>query len=192
MRTAQNWNDRYQNDDFPWDIGGLSPAIKGYVDQLKDKTIKILIPGAGHAHEAEYLYKQGYSNVYVCDWAELALQEFSNRCPGFPKDKLLCTDFFKIEDRFDLIIEQTFFCALDPELRKDYKVKMHELLKPNGVLVGLFFGIIFPKHGPPFGGEMKEYRALFFDQFSILEMAITDQSIEPRKGNELFFRMMRI
>lgn len=38
-----------------------------------------------------------------------------------------------------VLMEQTFFCAINPSLRKDYVAKMHELLAPNGKLVGVLF-----------------------------------------------------
>ena len=47
---ANFWDQKYLNDDTPWNIRKASPPLTDYIDQLKDKTIKILIPGAGHAH----------------------------------------------------------------------------------------------------------------------------------------------
>ena len=52
-----------------WDIGGPSTPLVKYFDQLADKQRKILIPGAGNAYEAEYLWAQGFSNVHVLDIA---------------------------------------------------------------------------------------------------------------------------
>ena len=57
-------------------------------------------------------------------------------------------------------IEQTFFCAIDPQYRKDYVRQSNKLLKSKGKLVGLLFD--FPiEQGPPFGGSISEYKALF-------------------------------
>ena len=52
------WQDKYINQHTGWDIGYISTPIKEYIDQLSDKSLKILIPGAGNAHEAAYLYKK--------------------------------------------------------------------------------------------------------------------------------------
>ena len=137
--NKQFWNNRYLNNETSWDIGVVSTPLKDYFDQLSDKNIRILIPGCGTSHEAEYLHLNGFENVFVADYALKALSDFSNRVPDFPRTNLLNTDFFKIEDSFDLIIEQTFFCAIDREKRKEYAKKMSELLNQNGKLVGLLF-----------------------------------------------------
>ena len=62
---AKFWNSRYEDNNFPWDIGGLSPAIQHYLDKIEDKDTRILIPGAGHAHEAKYLFNQGFTKEFI-------------------------------------------------------------------------------------------------------------------------------
>ena len=44
------WSNRYEEDRTGWDIGYPSTPLKEYIDQLTDKTISILIPGAGNAY----------------------------------------------------------------------------------------------------------------------------------------------
>jgi len=187
----QFWTDKYENDQIGWDIGGVSSPLKAYFDQLIDKSIKILIPGAGNAYEAEYLWKNGFEYVYVVDLSLSPLINFAKRNPDFSKDQLLNVDFFALNQKFDLIIEQTFFCALNPTLRKRYVTKMQELLVPNGKLVGLMFKVPLNTDRPPFGGNEGEYRALFADYFHIDVMEEANNSIPPRMGNELFIKMQR-
>ena len=147
------WTQRYQNNETGWDIGYVSTPIKAYVDQLKDKKIHILIPGAGNAYEAEYLWKQGFKNVWVIDLSQAPLNNIQSRIPDFPAEQLIHGDFFEHEKQYDLIIEQTFFCALNPTMRQDYVLAMHKRLKPKGKLVGLLFKVpLFDTH-PPFGGN---------------------------------------
>lgn len=50
------WTTRYKEKKTGWDIGYPSTPIKAYADQLTDKQLKILIPGAGNAYEAEYFF----------------------------------------------------------------------------------------------------------------------------------------
>lgn len=187
---AAYWDERYVQGTIPWDIGYASPAIKRYFEKV-DKKAKILIPGAGKAYEAAWLMEQGFTTVYVCDWAEHAIAYLIEKVPDFPKEHLIVGDFFKLEDQFDYIIEQTFFCALDPSMREAYTQKMHELLKPGGKLVGLLFASYFEKDGPPFGGTKDAYLQLFTPYFKVLHMDITPHSIPPRMGNELFFETER-
>ncbi len=98
-------------------------------------------------------------------------------------------DFFKHEGKYHLILEQTFFCALDPGIRPHYARKMHELLGEDGVLAGLLFKIEFDKSGPPFGGSEEEYKALFNPYFTILQWEDCKESIPQREGTELLFAL---
>ena len=67
--TREYWNNRYLKGNTGWDIGEVSTPLKDLIDRLSDKNLRILIPGAGRAYEAIYLYKKGFQNVFVCDWA---------------------------------------------------------------------------------------------------------------------------
>ena len=61
------WTERYQLGNTGWDTGSITTPLKTYFDQLSDKNIKILIPGSGNSYEASYLFKQGFSEVYIFD-----------------------------------------------------------------------------------------------------------------------------
>ncbi len=187
------WNKRYQNSDFGWDLGEISPPLKHYFNTLQNKNLKILIPGAGNAYEAEYLFNNGFKQVYICDFARSALDNFKKRCPNFPNSHLLESDFFELkESKFDLIVEQTFFCAINPLLRKKYFEKMHQLLVNNGKLAGLLFDDVLNTDVPPFGGSAKEYQALFDPYFSALHFKPCTNSIPPRAGRELFIELLKL
>ncbi|MBT8315545.1 MAG: methyltransferase domain-containing protein [Maribacter sp.] len=182
------WDDKYAENKLGWDIGYVSTPIKVYIDQLTNKNIKILIPGAGNGYEVEYLFSKGFTNIHVIDIALQPLRNLKKRIPSFPENQLLHLDFFDLKEvQFDLILEQTFFCALDPMLRQAYASKMNNILAPGGKLVGLFFDFPLSEEGPPFGGSEKEYRQLFEQQFNIRILEKTYNSIKPRKGIELFF-----
>lgn len=183
------WNHRYLSGETGWDLGEVSPPLKAYFDQLEDKALKILIPGGGNSHEAEYLYRKGFKNVYVCDIATVPLRNLKDRVPEFPEEQLLHLNFFDLEDEFDLIVEQTFFCAINPEERTSYILQTRKLLKPNGKLVGLLFNIPLNEDRPPFGGSRQEYMQLFGTQFEIDIMETAFNSIAPRSGNELFIKL---
>jgi len=73
MPGANYWNQRYIKNEIGWDIGEASLPIITYINQLKQKNLKILVPGAGNAYEAGYLFTNGFSNVFLLDWAEKAL-----------------------------------------------------------------------------------------------------------------------
>jgi SAM-dependent methyltransferase len=185
------WNTRYAENETGWDLGAPSRPLKEYIDTLTDKDLRILIPGCGKAYEAEYLHQLGFTNVFVIDLAPLALDEFSKRVPSFPKAHLIVGNFFEHDQTYDLILEQTFFCALDPKMRTDYATKMHELLKPNGKLAGVMFCFELTEQGPPFGGSAKEYEGYFSNLFTIERMEPCLNSIAPRLGRELWVELVR-
>lgn len=187
--NADYWNNRYLNNDFGWDIGYASTPLKEYFLQLKNKEASILIPGAGNGYEAELLVELGFRNVTILDFAMAPLEAIKKRMPDFPEKQLLQADFFDLEGQYDLIIEQTFFCALAPDLREKYVEQMHRLLKPDGKLVGLLFNDVMNTDSPPFGGNSEEYLDLFSGRFNIIVMEASYNSIKPRMGKELFVIM---
>ena len=186
--NKEYWSNRYKEESTPWNIGEASIPIKTYVDQLSNKEQRILIPGAGNAYEAEYLFKKGFTKTFVADIAEEPLINFKNRLPSFPDEQLLHTDFFDIEQKFDLILEQTFFCALPVKQRSEYAEKAAQFLKPDGKIAGLLFNFELEPNGPPFGGNKEEYLTYFSPYFNIAIFEACYNSIEPRQGNELFFK----
>ncbi|SRR5690606_32038600 len=180
------WTNRYLQNNIPWDAGNITTPIKEYVDQLTKKELKILIPGVGNGYELQYLYANGFKNVYGLDISEEPIANFKKNNPDFPEDQLIVDDFFKHDNEYDLIIEQTFFCALNPELRPLYATKMNNLLKENGTLAGVLFSFPLTEQGPPFGGSIEEYRDLFSDNFVFKTLEPCYNSIKPRLNNELF------
>ncbi|CAI8251329.1 MAG: Thiopurine S-methyltransferase [Polaribacter sp. SA4-10] len=189
--SEKAWDNRYLNNDIGWDLGIVSPPLKAYFDQLEDKELKILIPGGGNAHEAEYLFNKGFVNVFVVDLSKTAIDNIQKRIPEFPSSHLILSDFFEVYDAFDLIIEQTFFCALNPSLRENYALKMHQLLKVKGTLVGLLFSVPLYTDRPPFGGNKKEYVSYFQSYFKIHDMSPCYNSYSKRNGKELFVKLTK-
>jgi SAM-dependent methyltransferase len=184
------WDTCWKNNITMWDLKVVSPPIKSYVDTLQDKAVAILIPGCGNAYEAQYLLENGFKNVTIIDISPTLAVQLLQKLENYIGKELtvICGNFFTHTGQYDVIIEQTFFCALDPKIRKDYTEKMHQLLKPTGKLVGLMFNKIF-SGGPPFGGSQEEYFELFSTKFDILKMENCENSIKPRAGTELFIEL---
>lgn len=182
------WSDRYMEGKTGWDIGYASTPMKEFIDTLEDKSTPILIPGAGNGYEAEYLFNKGFLNTYLLDISEIPLQNFHQRVPDFPEAHLIQEDFFAYRGRkFGLILEQTFFCALNPALRPDYARHVHEMLGADGLLAGLWFDFALDKDaGPPFGGSLKEYEGYLSPYFETIQFGRAVNSIPPRQGSELF------
>lgn len=188
---AEYWDNRYLANETGWDIGYISTPLKDYFDQLKDKSVKILVPGAGNAYEVEYLYHNGFLNVYLLDISNEAITGFLKRVPDFPREQIIHENFFSHNGKYDLIIEQTFFSSLPKTKRKDYAKKMNELLNDQGKLTGILFNHDFGNDHPPYGGTEEEYQKLFDPYFKFRHFGTAYNSIKPRKGRELFLCLVR-
>ena len=188
---AHYWEKRYHQGKTGWDIGHASRPLVHIIDGLEDQSQKILVPGAGNAFEVEYLWAAGFRYVYLLDWADYPLQQFAKRNPSFPTSQLLQMDFFELDDEFDIILEQTFFCSLPPMSRPDYVQKMHALLKDGGGLTGVLFNVPLYKDRPPFGGDKQEYRSLFSELFEISVMQPCTFSEPDRQGMEVYFKLTK-
>lgn len=189
--TKAHWDERYKNKETGWDIGHVSTPIKTYFDGLDNKELSILIPGCGNAHEAEYLYQNGFKNVEIIDLSPTAIDNFKSRVPDFPAAQIHCKNFFDLDWKYDVIVEQTFFCAIDIDLRPAYAQQAHQLLKDGGYLVGLLWNKAMRIDHPPYGGSTKEYETLFSPYFKLTIMEDCHNSIPPRLGNELFVKFDR-
>jgi hypothetical protein len=184
--NKEYWENRYKSDTANWDIGQISNPLKEYIDQLKNKNVRILIPGAGNGYELDYLIEKGFHNVFVIDYAQQPIDAIIKRNKALKKH-LICEDFFNHSETYDLILEQTFFCALQPNLRENYATKMFNLLSEKGKIAGLLFNFELSEVGPPFGGSYEEYVNLFSKKFTIKTLEPAYNSIKPRANKELFF-----
>jgi len=185
------WNQRWMDKKIGWDVGYATPPITHFMENYPEKEAEILIPGCGNAHEAEFLLKQGFTHITLVDISQVAVDLLNEKFKNNSEITLIHDDFFNLKGAYDLIIEQTFFCALNPQLREEYAKKMYNLLKENGRLIGVLFDVEFKTEGPPFGGSEEEYIDFFQPFFEIEKMELCYNSIGPRDGNELFINMKR-
>ncbi|HEX2847637.1 MAG TPA: methyltransferase [Chitinophagaceae bacterium] len=189
----QYWDQLYQNKETRWDIGYPSPPLKEYIDQLENKQQSILIPGCGNSYEAGYILARGFTDLTLIDISPSLTSSLEEKFKHYLDKQLqiITGDFFELKGKYDLILEQTFFCALPPSNRYAYMQQMHKLLKPGGKLVGVLFNRLFEEAGPPFGGTVEEYKELFQEKFLIETMELCYNSIEKRMGTEVFIKLIR-
>lgn len=184
------WDAQYIAKTTGWDLGEVSPPIKSYFENVGNKSASILIPGCGNTYEAEFLLQQGFTNITVIDIAPSLVKKLQQKFAFNENIKIVLGNFFEHNGQYDYIIEQTFFCALPPRIRQQYVYKMHQLLKADGLLIGLLFNRQF-EIGPPFGGTKTEYELLFKNAFHFLQNEIALNSITPRAGTELFIEFKK-
>lgn len=185
------WEAQWQSQKIGWDIGYAAPAIVDYMAQYPNKNAAILIPGCGNAYEAAHLVANGFTNITLLDISPKAVDLLKEQFANVPQVKILCADFFEHEGKYDLIIEQTFFCAIPPNRRKEYAMKMASLLNENGRIIGVLFDRKFERQGPPFGGCPCEYKPIFDAHFTIKTMKECYNSIPPRASSEVFINLLK-
>lgn len=189
--NPEYWNNIYLSEKVGWDIGYVSTPLKEYFDQLKNKEIRILIPGAGNAYEVEYLYQKGFKNVFLLDYAKTPVSNFLERLPDFPVGNIIIDDFFSHDKKYDLIVEHTFFSSIHRKMREKYAEKVYHLLNGNGKFIGLLFNHEFGFDYPPFGGSEEEYYRLFKSWFDFKHFKVAYNSIKPRRNREIFFNLIK-
>jgi hypothetical protein len=128
----------------------------------------------------------GFTNISLIDIAPDLVKRLQSKFKSDSHIKIILGDFFSHIGEYDLILEQTFFCALDPGLRKRYLEHMKMLLKIGSKLVGLLFVKEFDKAGPPFGGSKQEYDLLFRNDFELKVFEPCYNSFDKRSGSEMF------
>ena len=85
MNKMNYWEERYKKGETGWDAGAITPPLKEYIDQLTDKNLRILIPGAGNGYEFDYLIENGFQNVFV---VEISLVPFKSKSLNSSLDNL--------------------------------------------------------------------------------------------------------
>lgn len=192
--TPGYWEDRYLTGDFPWDLGHPSGPLLHYMRQLADKRLRILIPGGGAGHELAWLHHHGFANAVMLDFAPYAVQRVRSQYPQVPEHAVIEGDFFAHQGQYDLVLEQTFYCAIDPARRDGYMQHMATLVRPGGTLAGVWFAFKFdPAVGPPYGGSPLEYHQRMSPWFRLTRLVNPCPDSEPaRAGKEVWLEAVRL
>ena len=192
-----DWQERYVSGDTPWDNGSAAPSILQMMEEMPTLFTgkSIFVPGCGIGHDAKVLAKHGL-DVVGGDIAPLAIARAKEDNPDGVDFKEF--DILKISDEltgsFDMVWEHTCFCALSPELRADYVASMSKLLKPNGLLLGVFFTNpdVAPGDGPPYKTSCEELREIFSSHF-VFEWETEPDAFYPgREGREHLMLFKRL
>ena len=185
------WEVLYQADTTGWELGRASPPLANYFANTSPAGLRVLVVGCGRGHEARMLASLG-AEVTAIDIAPSAIaQARAIESPQTVDFRL--ADLFDLRGQlpaFDLIVEHTCFCAIDPARRDEYVAAVADALVPGGTFIGLFFAH-GREGGPPFTTTAKEIRERFGDRFIIDTLATAEGSVISRRGDELFARLIR-
>jgi len=184
-RVQRDWNQAYLDEQTPWNMNAMNPLFEKHsLKLIKESGSRWLIPGAGHGHEVSF-FEAHSKNITAFDLSPKAQSEFMKLYPQSSCDYKV-GDFFQAPlKNFDVIIENYFFVALDPELRQKTIERIHSLLKKDGFYAGVFFTRA-SQEGPPFGLSERELRAHVQDLFEIKEWNRSPYSHSKRQDMELW------
>jgi len=189
MPEANHWDSMWQDNETPWDLGGVTPALVAWA---RDKDLgkkRILVPGCGRGYDAHFLAKTG-AEVVAMDISERALAAARATHPD-SRVTWRHGDVTALAERdcYDFAWEHTCLCALDRDRLDDYVASLARALAGGGRYFGLTFHTVRdPENGPPFQIAPNALRALLGRhlEVEILEED-TERSIKPRRGAEMWF-----
>eukprot|EP00803_Ostreobium_quekettii_P008753 evm.model.scf_483.3 EVM.evm.TU.scf_483.3 scf_483:45045-56085(+) len=186
-----------------WDAGMSSPVL---VDLLESGRLAVdgktvLVPGCGRGYDVLTFASAGASKAMGLEISDTAVKVAeAHRDSSAPtevasRSEFLYRDFFNYEQpsgHFDVGYDYTFFCAIQPSLRKSWASQWWKLIKPGGQLVCL----IFPnkpelESGPPFYVSPELCKELLTDagfEEIQLEAVPEDVSVPGRGGFEYISR----
>ena len=186
--TAEYWQGRFEKSDTPWQLNVASTVLMEAIGELESRGFSLgekraLSPGCGRGLDALEVASRG-ARVLAVDWSSTAVEDLKSRYEALRSSchgavEVVAGDFFAMEPQpVDIVIEHTFFCAIDPSMRKTYAEKIAQWTKPGGFLVGNFFvlgeevvktlpGLSLTQRGegPPFASTVKELHGLLLPNF---------------------------
>ena len=192
-----DWQARYLAGDTPWAKGTHHPALP---QLLADEPPPgaVIIPGCGHGHDVLAIARK-YSTRLVLgvDLAEIAVTEARQICRDQPNVRILHADFLGEEPlladgAFAMLWEHTCFCAIHPSKRTSYVATAARLLRPGGLLTGVFFlNLDREGDGPPWNCPESELRELFGADFEVSVIGPSPGTFPGRETEEFAVSMVR-
>jgi methyl halide transferase len=164
------WQTRFARGDTPWDRGAPGPWLLRALDQgLVKPGQRVLVPGCGSGHDVAALARAGLQ-VTGLDYASEALARTRARLASDGLDDhpdLVLADALTWQPAhpFDVIYEQTCWCALHPDHWLTYAAQLYRWLTDDGQLwfmamqaqrPGAAQGLI---EGPPYHTDVHALRA---------------------------------
>ncbi len=185
--SREDWQGHYDSNDLGWDLEQVAPPFIKLWQEEKLPLGKVLVPGCGRGHEVVFLAENGFE-VTAIDFSKGAVTYLEKTLRERNLNgRVLYQDFFDMDGShdgyYDLVLEQTFFCAIPPRLRNDYVLNVARMLKSEGTLVGLFYHTD-QEGGPPYNTTREDIESFFSEKFEIQQLAKTPLSAEQRKDKE--------
>ena len=200
LHCPKDWEQAYLDGHSPWDLGEAPPALVRFIEGLIDPDdpaasthTRVFVPGTGRGHDARAFARAGF-DVTANDIAPSAVAEGQalDEAEGLTMT-WLAGDLFalppELDGTFDIVWEQTCFCAIPPERRDDYVAAVARLVRPGGTWVGVLWNVGRPG-GPPFAITREHVEQHFLDAFEIVSIEDVPAWTE-RRFDEIFVTLRR-
>jgi SAM-dependent methyltransferase len=191
-----DWDEHYKTGDVFWDKGTAAPALRQYLERHVVRG-RALVPGCGRGHEVAMAIGHGLDAIGL-DIAPTGIAQARALYPQIA-ERFMIGNFFdmpaELRGAFDVALEHTLLSALPLAMRKDYRRAVDSILRPGGLLIGVWF--INPaldpgEEGPPFGISVAELKALFQDGYEIVADYVPNIAFPNREGRERLRVLRRI
>ena len=189
--TSDFWENLYLSGETGWDLGGFTPIFNQWIETIKYPKI-ICVLGSGNGWDAINFASKGHI-VTAVDFSKSAVRSMELKAKeNNIKLEIIHKDIFDLVDvyknHFDIVLEYTCYCAIDPKRRNDYMEMVKHILKPNGRFVGLLFPIDkdLSEGGPPYGVNIKTTIRKLSEYLSFEKSDYPELSVKSRLGRELF------
>ncbi|KAJ3187527.1 hypothetical protein HDU85_006822 [Gaertneriomyces sp. JEL0708] len=203
VRNPSGWHDLWVSSHTPWDEGRAMPAL---IALFKPSTLPAslltslsqgtaLVPGCGSGHDVLFLSSTpGRTSVTGLDISPRAVSvaESIRDEQKIPASKVSYTagDFFSYTppEKYNLVYDHTFLCALEPQRRPQWAEKIHSLLsdgEDTGFLITYMFPISDHQGGPPYALSEEIYHSVLdfaFDCVYIKDVPPEEQTDRRRNG----------
>ena len=189
-----DWEAQYRAGDTPCELGRPSPPLVDLVDAYRACLGRVLVPGCGRGDDALYVATLG-ADVSGWDPAPSAIAAARAAAQGqglpvtFDVRDALAPELRDV-GAFDTWIEHTFFCALPPESRPRYAESAAAVLRPGGLLLGIFVLDGRPG-GPPYSTTSADLLTLFRPWFDLVRATPAMNSPGMWAGRETMLAFAR-
>jgi SAM-dependent methyltransferase len=179
------WDERFGAGFTPWDEARTPPALTRFLS-VHGPALgrRVLVPGCGSGHEIAALAAAGFE-VLALDFSAAAVAQARAHLPApLAARSLRQADYFTFEAAlaepaaqppFDWIYERAFMPALPPARFADWAARTAALVRPGGLLAGLFIvgaSLPQPRSGPPFATTRAELEALLGAAFECIDAQV--------------------
>jgi SAM-dependent methyltransferase len=187
VSDSKFWNDLYCSEKAGWELNQPHGVLPAFVPKLKLSRSRVLVLGAGSGNDAAWFAQQGHI-VTAVDFSHEAIARAKQKYGHLENLRFVQADVLQLphsmDGQFDLVVEHTCYCAIDPTQRNELVRAWRRCLSDSGRLLGIFF-VFEKREGPPFGGSEWEVRERLKKGFRPLYWFRWRQSGPARLGTEL-------